>query len=89
MDWKTKSGVFVRSGWGEGVESAEEFLQPHGVSLEAALGAPLGPSGRGNHFLAKEFHKGHDQESDWPDIMNWMHKTASEYLNATMKILKK
>ena len=85
---KTKSGVFVRSGWGEGIELAEEFLQPHGASLEAALGAPLGPSGRGNHFLGKNFPKGHEQDGDWTEIMDWMHDAASEYRDAILTIQK-
>ncbi|WP_223426853.1 hypothetical protein [Tateyamaria pelophila] len=83
---KIKSGVFVRSGWGESVEPVKGYLKPHGVSLEAALGAPLGPSGRGNHFLGKDFPKGHEQDGDWSEIMDWMREAVSDYCDAIMAI---
>jgi len=73
---------------GEGVELAEELLQPHRASLEAALGAPLGPSSRGTHFLGKKFSKGHEQDGDWTEIMDWMHSAVSEYRDAILAILK-
>lgn len=79
---KTKSGVFVRSGWGESVEPVEEFLKPNAKFLEAALGAPLGPSGRGSHFLGKDISKGHEQQSDWPEIMAWMRSAVTDYREA-------
>jgi len=39
--------------------------------LEAQLGAPLGPSGPGKHFLGKRLPERHDA-ADWTLIMDWM-----------------
>lgn len=86
---KNRSGAFVRSGRGEGVGPVQQFLKPYAASLEATLETPLGPMGKGNHFLAKQFLKGHKQESDWSEIMGWMHLTVSNYRKAINGIVQR
>ncbi|SDY25807.1 hypothetical protein [Citreimonas salinaria] len=85
---RDKSGIYVRSGWGEPVGPVSEVLEPHRAALEDALGAPLGPGGRGQHFLAKRLGKGHDRREAWPEIMTWMDERVAEYRSTLEPILK-
>jgi len=83
---KASCGVFVRGAWGEAIEPVLETLEPHRERLESELGASLDPSGRGSHLLVQEFSKGMQDESAWPDIMDWMEKMVAEY-KAALSVL--
>ena len=84
---KAKSGIFVRSGWGEPSDPVNALLSPHRAALESKLGAPLGPSGRGDHFLASSIPKGHADEGEWHAIMDWMSDAVRRYRKALEPIL--
>jgi len=60
-----------------------------GDCVGSVLGTPLGPSGRGGHFLGKNFPKGHEQDGDWSEIMDWMHNAVSEYRDAILSVREK
>ena len=85
---RNKSGIYVRSGWGEPAEPVAALLEPHRDGLEGTLAAPLGPSGRGQHFLANRLNKGHDHRDAWPEIMTWMKERVAAYRGALEPILK-
>ena len=85
---RKKSGIYVRSGWGEPAEPVSKVLEPHKASLETSLGATLGPSGRGQHFLSAGLSKGHDDREAWPEITTWMERHVAQYRIALEPILK-
>jgi len=76
---RNESGIYLRSGRGEGPEALSLALEPHRERLEASLGAPLGPTGRGRYFLSKTFPEGHDATTDWPQIIRWMAEQVELY----------
>lgn len=82
-----KSGIYVRSGWGEPAEPVADVLNPHKATLEASLEASLGPSGRGLHFLPASLNKGHDKRESWLEIMKWMEERVAAYRAALKPIL--
>ncbi|EDM71446.1 hypothetical protein RAZWK3B_14534 [Roseobacter sp. AzwK-3b] len=84
---RTESGIYLRSGWGEGAGPVSTLLAPHQERLETQLDAPLGPSGRGNHFLAKRLSQGHEA-ADWTPIMDWMNEQIESYRSALAPVLK-
>jgi hypothetical protein len=84
---KAKSGIFVRSAWGEPAEPVAALLEPYRAALEERLKTHLGPSGRGAAFLARGYSKGHADEADWPEIMDWMTNAIAEYRAALTPIL--
>lgn len=84
---KSKSGIYVRSGWNEPFEPVNDLLAPHRDDLEMRLSTKLGPAGRDNHFLAKTLAKGHAQERDWLEIMDWIDAAVAEYRAALHPIL--
>lgn len=84
---KSKSGIYVRSGWGEPAEPVGKLLEKGREALEASLGTSLGPTAQRDHFLSKSFPLGHSQEKDWPTIMDWMTDQISQYRTAIQPIL--
>ncbi|MDV7145644.1 hypothetical protein R3X27_23420 [Tropicimonas sp. TH_r6] len=76
---KSDSGIYLRSGHSEPPEPVAALLEPARNTLETELAAPLGPTGRGNHFLSKRLGKGHDIRADWPKIMDWMTESCRDY----------
>ncbi|MDN2581395.1 hypothetical protein [Aquibium sp. ELW1220] len=85
---KSKSGVYVRSGWNEPSGPVSELLLPHQDLVEARLSTRLGPSGRDDHFLPRTFSKGHEHEADWPAIMDWINSTVREYQAVLVPVLR-
>jgi hypothetical protein len=83
---KSDSGVYVRSGWGEPAEPVEQALSPSREVLEKTLAAQFGPSRK--HFLWKRFSRGHDDEANWPEIMDQMKDAVEEYQAALNDALK-
>lgn len=65
------------------------LLAPHRVVLEAALDSPLGPSGRGKHFLFRQIAVGHDDRTRWPEIMDWMKGIIAGYRSALAPVLNR
>jgi len=84
---RNESGIYLRSGWGEPADPVTKLLTMEQDRLEAQLGAPLGPSGRGKHFLAKRLPKGHEA-ADWTPIMDWMNEQIESYRSALAPVLK-
>lgn len=80
---RKKSGIYVRSAWGEASDPVLDALLPFKDKLESATGALLGPAGRGDHFLPMTLSKGHDKD-DWDEIIAWMHRQFEVY-NAALK----
>lgn len=85
---KNDSGIFVRSGWGQPHEPVEVLLAPHRDMLEARLGAPFGPSGRGTYFLIQTIPITSGDRESWPEIMSWMNERVADYRAALKPILK-
>ena len=85
---KTRSGAFVRSGWGQPFEPVKEIIAPHAADLERRLGVPFGPNGRGDHCFAQTYPKGHEHAEDWPEIMDWMARRIGEYREAFADIFQ-
>lgn len=84
---KAKSGIYVRSGWGEPADPITAILLPHQEKLERTLGAALGPTGRGQHFLAQGIPKGHEDNHYWTEIMDWMSEVVGRYRAAIRDVL--
>ncbi|WP_238368716.1 DUF4268 domain-containing protein [Mesobacterium pallidum] len=84
---KERSGVFIRSAWGEQVGPVVAVLEPHKAALEARLGAGFGPSGRGGHILGRDIDMGHEARDTWPECMAWMHARLMEYRAALSEVL--
>lgn len=78
------SGIYVRSGHSQPVGPVVDLLTPDREELEARLGAPFGPKGRGNHLFAQRWTTGHEQRSDWPELQNRMKQTIEQYRTALM-----
>lgn len=76
---KRDSGIFVCIGHSEPPEPVVELLATDAERLEQDLGAPFGPLGRGDYMLMKKFPEGHEQEDAWPEIMDWMHQSVTQY----------
>ena len=84
---KVDSGIFVRSGWGKPHAPVQALLEPHREHLEAALGASFGPSAR-NYFLVRRRAHASEDQTAWPEIMDWMNTAVGDYLRALQPILK-
>jgi len=84
---RNESGIYLRSGWGEPSEPVANLLGPDRERLETVLGTAFGPSGRGKHFLAKNFPNGHEA-ADWTPIMDWMNEQIESYRSALAPVLK-
>jgi len=83
---RNESGIYLRSGWGEPSEPVADLLGPDRERLESQLGTAFGPSGRGKHFLAKNFSNGHEA-ADWAPIMDWMNEQIESYSSALAPVL--
>lgn len=85
---RKECGVYLRSAWGEPFEPAQKVLKPYSTRLESALGVPLGPTGRDNHFFSKRTSLGHDDRSAWSSMMAWLTTELETYKNALNSALK-
>lgn len=83
-----ESGVYLRSGRGEPSEPIAQILGPHRAKLETALGATLGPYGRGDYFLLKTIPQGHEEASAWPEIIDWMAEQVARYRSELVPIFE-
>ena len=65
-----------------------ELLRTSSEQLEAELGVPFGPLGRGDYMLMTKFNKGQEDQEGWHEIMDWMHQTVTQYRSAFAVALK-
>ena len=85
---RSDSGIYVRSGHGQPIEPVVNLLDPFKESLEARLGAPFGPKGRGNHLFSQRWTIGHDHRDDWAELRNRMKQTIEQYRTALLAALQ-
>lgn len=83
---KAKSGLFVRSAWGQPPEPAIEMLARAREQLEADTGAKFAPTARG-WMLCTDFPKGHENTDAWPEIMDWLRENLDTYRAALTRAL--
>ena len=84
---KRKIGVFVRGPRGcDGSELANQF-NPIRQQLEQKLGAKYGRT-TGANFFDSTVSFDMSDKAIWPEAIDWMHRTATNYLSALREVLR-
>ena len=77
---KTKIGVFVRGARGSDGGEVAALLEPCRENLELMLGAQYGRT-TGPSFFDSTKTVDMTDHTKWPEAIEWMHETATNYLN--------
>ncbi|WP_284180401.1 hypothetical protein [Rhabdaerophilum sp. SD176] len=79
-------GLFVRSRRGADGTETRALLEPHREALETRLGARFGGD-RENTFLGRQKNVDLTDRANWPDAIDWLHGSVTQYLDVLRQIL--
>ncbi len=83
---KGKIGVFVRGRRGSDGSEVADLLDPIRKHLEEKLGARYGRT-TGANFFDRTVRFDMSDHANWPAAIEWMHETATNYLNTLRQAL--
>ena len=82
------AGIYVRGGWGERKHAAADRLGPHADILARKLGFETYNPEPNGHLFGERFPKSYQDESNWPEIIDWMEERRKLYVAAISEAIE-
>ncbi|PJE37489.1 hypothetical protein CVM52_06915 [Pseudooceanicola lipolyticus] len=82
------AGIYVRGGWGERKHSAADRLGRHADILARKLGFDTYNPEPNGHLFGERLPKSYQDESNWPEIIDWMEERRKLYVAAISEAIE-